>query len=104
MKRPTQQDLFYAAPVKYLETSFPAPPGIKLSPTSYPLPSHVILFGDLLSQIGDSGVLVDLALRDRGYEQVWSMWNGFDFAQDETRRRGGVRIWSRTADSATESL
>jgi len=29
-----------------------------------------------------------------GYEEAWYGWNGFDWAQDEEERRGGVRIWS----------
>lgn len=57
------------------------------------LPSHVVLFGSLLDvREGDLGVAQ--ALEGRGYSQAWSMWNGFDWAQDEEGRKGGVRIWT----------
>ena len=34
-----------------------------------------------------------MVLRGKGYEEVWSGWNGFDLLQDDERRRGGVKVW-----------
>ena len=59
-------------------------------------PSHVVLFGTLLEEaerIGEKSITVRSALETQGYREVWNGWNGFDFAQDESERRGGVRIW-----------
>lgn len=98
----TQQDLFYASPVSYIEHVFPYPPvPLHLIPTtggSPHLPSHVMLFGSLLERTdGDplQPTTVSDALQKRDYEEVWWGWNGFDLAQDEALRRGGVQIWAR---------
>lgn len=97
----TQQDLFYASPVSYLQTVFPYPP-VPLHETTTSLamktiPSHIILFSALLGQeeVLETGYKVSVreALGELGYEEVWRGWNGFDWAQDEAERRGGVRIW-----------
>ena len=39
-------------------------------------------------------------LQELGYKEVWRGWNGFDWAQDEVERRGGVRVW-RMEDAVT---
>jgi len=54
-------------------------------------PSHLVLFGALLE--GKEGTEVEALLRGKGYEEVWSGWNGFDLLQDDERRRGGVKVW-----------
>lgn len=59
------------------------------------LPSHITLFGSLL-EIEKENIKFRDVLRNRGYEEVWRMWNGFDWAQDEEERKGGVRIWKLT--------
>lgn len=60
-------------------------------------PSHVVLFGDLLEKAEKmaDGRLVSVqgALKEKGYAEAWYGWNGFDIAQDERERRGGVRVW-----------
>ncbi|KAE8540095.1 hypothetical protein D1P53_004033 [Cryptococcus gattii VGV] len=111
----TQQDWFYAAnPVQYLSTVFPYPPAplgdIPYTSLVKTYPSHIILFGELLSRRGtvseislgidESQPVVttregDVAgeLGRLGYQQVWNGWNGFDWAQDEEERKGGVRVW-----------
>jgi phosphatidylinositol glycan class B len=100
----TSQALFYARPVSYLQSVFPNPPvplhravDVNLMPAQ---PSHVVLFGQLLELSEDTSddkqVSVRQALTERGYAETWNGWNGFDFAQDEIERRGGVRVWSLT--------
>ena len=95
---PTQQDLFYQGPVRYLQTAFPEPPGgFQNGQVMGDLPSHILLFGSLLDQVDHSGLgitSVREALSGQ-YEEAWSMWNGFDWAQDEPLRKGGVRVWRR---------
>lgn len=64
-------------------------------------PSHVVLFGDLLKmserQSDGAFVTVGEALSEKGYTESWYGWNGFDLAQDEMERRGGVRVWTLRA-------
>jgi GPI mannosyltransferase 3 len=102
----TQQALFYSRPVTYLQHVFPNPPvplhRIPETKTLQRKPSHVVLFGTLLDStesIGATNVTIHSALHAQGYQEVWNGWNGFDFAQDEEERRGGVRIW-RLFDAA----
>lgn len=98
----TSQSLFYERPVTYLTSVFPLQPSslgmLKNVPIMVQMPSHVVLFGDLLSvseRLWDgSHVSVEDALTGRGYAEIWHGWNGFDMAQDELERRGGVRVWS----------
>ena len=83
-KHITQQQVFYADPEAYMQNTFPSPPlsdGKWLEP-----PSHVLLFGHILAFIGEE-------LAEKGYEEVWYAWNGFDILQDEVERRGSVRVW-----------
>ena len=55
-----------------------------------------MLFGALLEEKG----VRDL-LGEKGYEEInwdgngmgWGGWNGWDWAQDDERRRGGVKVW-----------
>ncbi|ORX34966.1 GPI mannosyltransferase [Kockovaella imperatae] len=90
----TQQDLFYASPVTFIKSTFAHASQKTPRSATEATPSHLILFGDLLHQTDPhSSGTVEHILRDMGYEQVWSMWNGFDMAQDDAKRRGGVRIW-----------
>ncbi|EAL22074.1 hypothetical protein CNBC2120 [Cryptococcus deneoformans B-3501A] len=110
----TQQDWFYSNPVQYLSSVFPYPPSqlhdISYASFSKTYPSHIILFGELLSRRGivSETVLetdesqpvittregdVTGELESLGYHEVWNGWNGFDWAQDEEERKGGVRVW-----------
>lgn len=96
----TQQDLFYDQPVSYVGEVFPYPPvplGAVGEQESTPdMPSHVLLFGEVLDRTqGNSSVRQ--ALYARGYHEVDNLWNGFDFAQDDDKRRGGVRVWTSNA-------
>lgn len=61
------------------------------------LPSHLILFGSLLD-LADGEKTVAQELGSKGYTESWSMWNGFDLAQDEEGRKGGVRVWTLSED------
>lgn len=69
------------------------------------IPSHIILFGSLLGRMDSMGngseKVVRDALHELGYEEVWHRWNGFDWAQDEVDRRGGVRIWRISQSNST---
>lgn len=96
----TSQEMFYAAPVKYLDEVLPSPP-IPLHDSVRTLsmtekPSHVVLFGELLNRRDHPSALESVGgkLHDLGYEPLWYRWNGFDFAQDESERRGGVHVWA----------
>ncbi|WVQ85533.1 hypothetical protein IAT38_007699 [Cryptococcus sp. DSM 104549] len=109
----TQQEWFYDQPIGYLSHVFPYPPdqlhNIPKTRAFPALPSHIILFGELLSRAGtvveleeqedgevkvtDRKSSVRGELERKGYEEVWSGWNGFDWAQDEDERKGGVRVW-----------
>ena len=96
----TSQEIFYQAPVRYLEQVFPDQPiplqeSVRTGSMSQK-PSHVVLFGELLSAKDNDkeSVSVEDALDRLGYEQVWYGWNGFDMAQDESERRGGVYVWA----------
>lgn len=113
----TQQDWFYSNPVQYLSAVFPYPPSqlhdIPYASFSKTYPSHIILFGELLSRHGivsetileaDESQPVMVTTREGnvageleslGYQEVWNGWNGFDWAQDEEERNGGVRVWRR---------
>lgn len=96
----TQQDLFYDSPVSYVQQVFPYPPVPQAINTeaASDMPSHVILFGELLDRtelVNNKHVSVADALQERGYEEVIQLWNGFDVAQDEEKRRGGVRVWRK---------
>ncbi|AFR93799.2 phosphatidylinositol glycan, class B [Cryptococcus neoformans C23] len=113
----TQQDWFYSNPVQYLSAVFPYPPSqlhdIPYASFSKTYPSHIILFGELLSRHGvvsetileaDESQPVMVTTREGdvvgeleslGYQEVWNGWNGFDWAQDEEERKGGVRVWRR---------
>jgi phosphatidylinositol glycan class B len=102
--------MFYSAPVAYLEKVFPYPPvplhEITRIHPSPDLPSHVILFGSLLDEVEvlESGEMrtVRTALSELGYREIWKRWNGVDWAQDESKRRGGVRIWRKLLSSEAE--
>ena len=110
----TQQDWFYSNPVQYLSSVFPYPPSqlhdISYASFSKTYPSHIILFGELLSrrgivsetvlETGESQPVITTRegdvtgeLESLGYQEVWNGWNGFDWAQDEEERKGGVRVW-----------
>lgn len=57
-----------------------------------------MLFGSLLDQaeyIDNERLTMRDGLQRLGYEEVWKGWNGFDWAQDEVERRGGVRVWRK---------
>ncbi len=108
MKHQTQQSIFYADPVRYLDSSFPRPPVASDCVTlrlvdghvvPYEMPSHVVFFGELLDRTGRSqdDRNVRSSLTRLGYSEKTSLWNGFDLLQDEEERRGGVRVWVRRA-------
>ncbi|GMK58197.1 hypothetical protein CspeluHIS016_0502290 [Cutaneotrichosporon spelunceum] len=98
----TQQKVFYESPVTYIQHVFPQPP-LKVGRVSASgasddehLPSHILLFGELLRRrdtLHNSSLSVEQALAQRGYHETANLWNGFDFAQDEELRQGGVRVW-----------
>jgi phosphatidylinositol glycan class B len=54
----------------------------------------MILFGDLLEQGRQT-------LESSGYSEMWYGWNGFDLAQDDERRRGGVRVWTKNREETS---
>ncbi|KAK8844635.1 hypothetical protein IAR55_006482 [Kwoniella newhampshirensis] len=69
------------------------PIGVTVGPA---LPSHVILFGEVLERqeiIEGRPVSFQEELHRIGYTEAWHGWNGFDLLQDEAERRGGVRVW-----------
>ncbi|CDZ98342.1 GPI-alpha-mannosyltransferase III (GPI10/PIG-B) involved in glycosylphosphatidylinositol anchor biosynthesis [Phaffia rhodozyma] len=101
----TMESIFYSSPSRYLLLYFPPSPVVsprtfhtlrRLNPNIKPWPTHLAFFQTLLSAPNGEGDKVREILEERGFEQTWvSGWNGFDWAQDDERRRGGVVIWSR---------
>lgn len=96
----TEQDQFYASPVSYILDVFPTRPlpSSSSAETDSLLPSHIILFGcllDVTQAVGQEMFSVRQSLASRGYHEARHFWNGFDIAQDEEKRRGGVRVWVR---------
>ncbi|KAG6909607.1 hypothetical protein DXG01_016389 [Tephrocybe rancida] len=97
-----QTDVFFASPIEYLQTRFPAlvDPTFPLSPfpasipgappaTEYPWthewPRYLVFFGALLEEEG-----VRNLLEAKGYNEVWRKgreWEG------EGQRKGAVRVW-----------
>lgn len=107
----TQQDLFYESPVAYVQRVFPWPPTklgdvpARVASSDERLPTHVLLFGEVLGRqdaLGNSSLSVEQALVGRGYREEWNFWNGFDLAQDEEKRRGGVRVWVRSEEERSQ--
>lgn len=100
----TQQDMFYDHLISYINEVFPYPPvplGAVAEQASTPeMPSHILLFGEALQRSEDgTSATVQQALEAKGYVERGHLWNGFDFAQDEQKRQGGVRIWMRNAEN-----
>jgi GPI mannosyltransferase 3 len=97
-KHVTEESTFYASPSRYLLESFPPSPNTTaaaLPPGLRAWPSHLAFFASLLEEAKDNeGAKVKAILEEKGYSQVWSAWNGFDWAQDDEKRRGGVVVWS----------
>jgi phosphatidylinositol glycan class B len=100
-----QSDVFYDAPLHYLESFFPqqvdpafppspmpkTPPG-EISSTwegfrswNHTWPSHLVFFGALRRSPG-----VEKLLEQQGYIVSWKTGNGFE---EDVRRRGGVEVW-----------
>ncbi|KAL1409678.1 glycosylphosphatidylinositol anchor biosynthesis [Vanrija albida] len=99
--RETEEAKFYSSPVSYLNLEFPRPPSSHESSSRgfAGAPSHVLLFGDVLGATDSAGTSsrenVAQVLRRLGYNESARLWNGFDIAQDDSHRRGGVRVWTR---------
>lgn len=97
--RQTEEEMFYSSPVTYLNVDFPRPPSADESSAERldDAPSHVLLFGELLGRKDNEGAQETVAhvLARLGYHEHAHLWNGFDIAQDDDRRRGGVRVWTR---------
>jgi phosphatidylinositol glycan class B len=100
-----QSAVFYADPLQYLESRFPAkvdvsfPPSPALLPSSveapifsHEWPSHLAVFEHLLRQAdGKVGAL----LGSKGYEEVWREWNSH--WHDDARRTGDVIVLAHQA-------
>lgn len=98
-----QSDVFYESPIAYLRNHFPPAVDLGFPPSPLPSskpglidltpdqwnhtwPSHLIFFGVLLEH-DDIAIL----LESLGYEEIWKSWNGWE---QDSRRRGGIRVWS----------
>lgn len=61
-------------------------------------PSHVIIFSGLVDAVGldrgENRSIRDI-LEQEGYTQVWSRWNGIDWAEDEDSK-GNLHVWAKT--------
>ena len=60
-------------------------------------PSHVIIHGSLVETTGEhrgQTLSVGDILRNSGYRQVWSRWNGLDWASDADAK-GHLGVWAR---------
>jgi GPI mannosyltransferase 3 len=85
-----ETDIFFTGPAAFLSTKFPVhvdatfPPSVD-APYSRAWPSHLVLFGALLHELG-----VEDVLRAKGYTEVWRGGSGIE---EDRRRRGGVRVW-----------
>lgn len=93
--------VFFTAPVKYLQTRFPAqvdpdfPRSLRPFTTpgtlnrsqdwSHEWPQYIVMFGALLREAGVREFLVE-----KGYTIVWDEEYGWD--GDESRQ-GGVKVW-----------
>lgn len=109
----TPESHFFSSPSRYLRLNFPSThsPSPKsfaalqrMVPSLRAWPSHFVFFGALLYEPGVQDLLVE-----KGYAEVawddgrkwglgWGGWNGWDWAQDDERRRGGVQVWKWQGD------
>lgn len=110
----TEESEFYADPARFLRMRFPPRPYQsaksfrslqRFVPSIRPWPSHLAFFGALLD--GREGAEVRALLEERGYapDPGWEAtrsWNGWDWAQDDDRKQGGVVIWCRRSQRADE--
>lgn len=109
-----QTDIFFEAPLEYMQTHFPSRVDTSYPPSAFPSsvpnvtfvetlqvmeqssrswdlgwrhewPQYIVLFGALLREPG----VLDL-FRNQGYEEVWK--GGFEW-EGEGQRRGAVRVW-----------
>lgn len=102
-KHLTEEAEFYADPARFLRLRFPPTPYPsakslaslrRFVPALRPWPSHLLVFGALVADApGVRALLVE-----RGYkeDERWARerpWNGWDWAQDDGRRKGGVEVW-----------
>jgi phosphatidylinositol glycan class B len=101
----TEESEFYTDPARFLRMHFPPRPYPssksfrsleRFVPSIRRWPSHLVFFGTLLD--GPKGEEVRALLEERGYaaDLGWAAsrtWNGWDWAQDDERRRGGVAVW-----------
>lgn len=73
--------------------------------TGHDHPSHVIIHKSLVETTGDyrgQTLSVGDILQESGYKQVWSRWNGIDWAADEDAK-GVLGVWTRSdANSMSE--
>lgn len=104
-QHPTEEAEFYSDPARFLRMHFPPRPYPsaksfrsleRFVPSIKRWPSHLVFFNTLLA--GPKGAEVRALLEERGYrpDAGWEearAWNGWDWAQDDERRRGGVAVW-----------
>lgn len=96
-----QTDVFYDAPLRYLQERFPAHVDEEFPQSPYPAdipgssanqgwehswPSHLVIFGALLRDYEG----VEEYIRKMGYQEAWAMESVWE---EDSRRRGGVRVW-----------
>ncbi|GJJ12569.1 hypothetical protein Clacol_006812 [Clathrus columnatus] len=98
-----QSDIFYESPLAYLRARFPSTVDHTFPPSPFPTslpgaidaideqwkhtwPSHLVFFGALLDHEG-----VGALLEERGYQETWSAWNGWE---QDPRRKAGIKVWS----------
>jgi phosphatidylinositol glycan class B len=100
-----QTDVFYEDPLKYMQERFPNavneafpvspyPASVPGSPKeeewSHSWPSHLVFFGSLVQEHAE----IETMIEKLGYREVWSGRNGWE---EDSRRRGGVRVWAYTS-------
>lgn len=65
--------------------------------TGHDHPSHVIAYGSMLDRVGSykgTDRSIRQILQSHGYIQVWTGWNGFDWAQDDDAK-GQLHLWAK---------
>lgn len=97
-----EANLFYEDPHGFMDDILTTASMPGWSWTGHNHPSHVIVYGSLLDQVGTYRGK-DQSIRDilsaHGYSQVWTQWNGVDWAEDD-EAKGQLYLWAKDTFTA----